>query len=79
MALKAQKVRMNTKNCDKIVVRLSNNVWKKFINPKSKGTLNKMRIPGPEYIHLIVFTIYFSVFSFWCLISIKRDKLRKMA
>jgi len=48
MALKAQKVRMNTKNCDKIVVRWSNIVWKKFINPKSKGTLNKMRIPGPE-------------------------------
>lgn len=48
MALKTQKVRMNTKNCDKIIVRWSNIVWKKFINPKSKGTLNKMRITGSE-------------------------------
>jgi len=30
---------------DEIVVRLSNAVWKEFMNPKSKGTLNQMRIP----------------------------------
>ena len=33
---------------DEIVVRWSNTVWNKFMNPKSKGTPNKMRIPGSE-------------------------------
>ena len=33
---------------DEIVVRWSNTVWNKFINPKSKRALNKMRITGSE-------------------------------
>ena len=33
---------------DEIVVRWSNTVWRDFFNQRSKGTLNKMRIPGSE-------------------------------
>ena len=33
---------------DEIVVRWSNTAWNKFINPRSKGTLSKMRSPRSE-------------------------------
>lgn len=33
---------------DEIVVRWSNTAWNKFINPRSKGTLSKMRSPSSE-------------------------------
>jgi len=58
---------------------LFNAVGKKLINPKSKETLNKMKIPGSEYnnIYSIVSKPVFLFFAFGCPVSIKEINLEK--